>query len=343
MEHSEDDEIEVTAGEGSEASSSVFEAGASDVGLRLDVFVTGRQPALSRSAIQRRIRLGSIRLNGGVAKPGIALRLGDRVEVDHIVERVESQHLVGQEIALSVLYEDESLIVLNKPRGLVVHPGAGVPDGTLVNALVYRFGELSGVAGVERPGIVHRLDKDTSGCLVVARNDIVHRGLAEQFAGREVHKVYVAIVDGRMARGRRKIEEPIGRHPVRRDRMTVIDTPKGREALTLAEAVGWGEGYSVVCCQLHTGRTHQIRVHLRSLGHSVLGDPLYAGRNAMAAPRLMLHAAKLGFRHPVTGRSLRFEAPIPEEMMTYVVGAGVTAARISGWPGPPIQCEGGKR
>jgi len=212
----------------------------------------------------------------------------------------------GEAIALDVLYEDDELIVINKPAGLVVHPGAGNWTGTLVNALIHHCGDsLSGIGGVRRPGIVHRLDKETSGCLVIAKNDLAHQSLAAQFAGRTVEKTYLAIVEGSPRRRSGEVNEPIGRHAVNRQKMKVTTAEKGREALTLYRVLSSADGLSLVECRPRTGRTHQIRVHLKHLGHPIAGDPVYGKRGKYA--RHLLHAWRLAFDHPRTGERLTFK------------------------------------
>jgi 23S rRNA pseudouridine1911/1915/1917 synthase len=226
---------------------------------------------------------------------------------------------------LNILFEDKDIIVLNKPPGIVVHPAAGHDAGTLVNALLYHCGgELSGIGGVARPGIVHRLDKDTSGCLVVAKNDTSHLKLAEQFAGRDVTKIYDAILCGEMRVLKGEVREPIGRHAAQRKRMAVVKG--GREAWTTYEVVERFRGATLVQASLHTGRTHQIRVHFQHLGFPLVGDQIYGRRqNArlrelidLTAPRQMLHARKLCFAHPSNKKQVRFEAPWPEDFLQTV-------------------------
>ena len=224
-------------------------------------------------------------------------------------EKIDNQ---PEAIPLDILFEDADLIVINKPAGLVVHPGAGHKEHTLVNALLHHCPTLSGIGGKERPGIVHRLDKETSGCLVVAKNDAAHRGLSIQFADRTVEKIYLALVAGKLRRATGVIEEKIGRHPVHRKRMSVA-TARGRSARTEYRVVRSNDEFSLIECQLHSGRTHQIRVHLHHLGHPVLGDKVYTSKSAKNFPRQMLHAWKLGFQHPVTKEWKSFEAPLPDE------------------------------
>jgi 23S rRNA pseudouridine1911/1915/1917 synthase len=207
---------------------------------------------------------------------------------------------------------------------MVVHPGAGHEDGTLVNALLHRYGPLSTIGGVERPGIVHRLDKETSGCLVVARNDFSHAALSAQFAGRETEKVYAAVVQGVPAPASGRIESHLARDPFHRLRMAVVAPEKGRAAMTDYEVVHVFSRCALVRCTLHTGRTHQIRVHLKQLGHPLLGDEIYGrpSRQPIAVPRLMLHAARLGFTHPRTGRRLSFAARLPPEFHPFLPDEG---------------------
>ncbi|MEO5721600.1 MAG: RluA family pseudouridine synthase, partial [Chthoniobacterales bacterium] len=219
-------------------------------------------------------------------------------------------------IAFPILFEDEDLIVIDKPAGLVVHPGAGNEDGTLVNALLHHCPTLSGIGGKERPGIVHRLDKETSGCLVVAKNDTAHRELSKQFAARTLKKIYLALVAGQLQKTSGAIDAPIARHPVHRQRMAISRTMRGRSAMTEYRVVRAGLEMSLVECALHSGRTHQIRVHLHHLGNPVLGDKLYAAKLAKNFPRQMLHAWRLGFTHPRSGEWKEFEAPLPADFQT---------------------------
>jgi len=282
-------------------------------GLRLDHYLAEKLPELSRSRLQALIKEGYILLNGRQSKPGEKVRAGDRIEAE-IPEAVPAENAAPEAIPLSILYEDDDLVVLDKPAGMVVHPAAGNPDGTLVNALLHHCGALSSIGGEQRPGIVHRLDKETSGCLVAAKNDLAHQGLSKQFAGREVLKVYLALASGRFAKKSGMIETEIGRHPVHRKKMAVLENGRGRASRTAYRVLKELEsGNSLVECTLHTGRTHQIRVHLKHLGHPLLGDELYGKRGKWS--RQMLHAWRLGFNHPRTGSPLRFEAPIPADFL----------------------------
>jgi 23S rRNA pseudouridine1911/1915/1917 synthase len=284
-----------------------------DARRRLDVVVAEKCSRLSRSRVQTLIESGHIKLNGQPVKPRHAVHAGDLVTVEE--PAVVPTHLQPQAIPITFLFEDEFLAVINKPAGLVVHPGAGQTDGTLVNALLHHCTALSGIGGELRPGIVHRLDKETSGCLVIAKNDEIHHRLSRLFANREVEKIYVAICNGIFRQKIGDIREPIGRNPFHRKKMAVTD--KGRSAHTQYKVVKEVNSNSVVLCRLLTGRTHQIRVHLLHLKHPILGDDLY-GRRAFAG-RLMLHAWRLGFQHPMTKNWMEFRAEVPQEF----VGFGV--------------------
>ncbi|MDD5351490.1 MAG: RluA family pseudouridine synthase [Chthoniobacteraceae bacterium] len=282
-------------------------------GQRLDHYLSALLAHLSRSRIQALIKEGHIRVGGAVVKPGEKLRGGQEISV-HEPEAVPVSGVEAEEIPLDILFEDADLLVLNKAPGMVVHPAAGNPGGTLVNALLHHCGSLSAIGGEQRPGIVHRLDKETSGCIVVAKNDAAHQSLARQFAGRTVLKVYLALAAGRLRSQSGVINAPIGRHPVHRKKMAVAPEGKGRNAVTDYKVLRELPGASLVQCTLHTGRTHQIRVHLHHLGHPLLGDALY-GRRA-GYPRQMLHAWRLGFTHPRTGQWMEFQSPIPPDFVT---------------------------
>jgi 23S rRNA pseudouridine1911/1915/1917 synthase len=293
---------------------------ANEAKLRLDQFLAKRLPEFSRSRLQQLIRGGFVRLNDSTSRPRQIVRGGDKIEfTEPPLEKIET---LPEQIPLDILFEDNDLIVINKPAGLVVHPGAGHREHTLVNALLSHCSMLSGIGGKERPGIVHRLDKETSGCLVVAKNDAAHRGLSRQFADRTVQKIYLALVTGRLRKPAGVIEEKIGRHPVHRQRMSATAL-RGRAAKTEYRVVWSSEQASLVECWLHTGRTHQIRVHLNHLGHPVLGDKVYAPRLGKDFPRQMLHAWKLGFRHPRTDEWKNFEAPLPDDFNQAIAGSGL--------------------
>jgi 23S rRNA pseudouridine1911/1915/1917 synthase len=288
-------------------------------GERLDIWLRAKLPNLSRGAIQRLIEEGHVRVNGKVVKSTHAPRAGERVDIDF--PEPKPAEALPEDIPLDVLFEDETLLVINKPPGLVVHPASGHETHTLVNALLHHCeGELSGIGGVARPGIVHRLDKDTSGCLVVAKNDDAHLALSAQFASRKVQKTYHAIVCGEIARDRGEIRAAIARHPSHRKCMTV-DEEFGRESHTSYSVLQRLRGATLAEALLHTGRTHQIRVHFKFLGHPLVGDSTYGHRQNQKleemtkfhAPRQMLHAFRLSFIHPRSGKRVGFEARRPED------------------------------
>ncbi len=290
---------------------------------RLDKFLCERFPAASRGALQRLIEEGHILVNGLRVKPTQSPHAGDQIQV-HWPE-AKPARAQPEKIPLEILYEDKSLLVLNKAAGIVVHPAAGHEEHTLVNALLHHCqGSLSGIGGVARPGIVHRLDKETSGCLVVAKNDETHIALAEQFAAREVEKIYQALVCGEPARASGEIRAAIARHPTHRKRMAVRDDSVGRAAHTSYTILERLYAATLMAAQIHTGRTHQVRVHFQFIGHPLLGDETYGARqNARvkeltryAAPRVMLHAWHLSFRHPLTQKPMEFEAPLPEDFLS---------------------------
>ena len=287
---------------------------------RLDTFLRAQFPAVSRVAIQRLIEQGHIQVNGRTAKSTHHPRAGELIEVRW--PEAHPAEAQAEAIPLDILFEDRDLLVLNKPPGLVVHPAAGHEEHTLVNALLHHCkGGLSGIGGVARPGIVHRLDKDTSGCLVVAKNDETHLALSAQFAGRTVQKTYLALACGILPRDSGAIRAAIARHPSHRKRMAV-DDEFGREALTGYEVVERLGCATLVKAFLHTGRTHQIRVHFQFLGFPLVGDATYGNRQNQrfeelahfAAKRQMLHSWQLSFIHPRSGEKLNFEAPLPEDM-----------------------------
>ena len=281
-----------------------------DARLRLDVFLTKQLPIYSRSRVQQLIRDRFVSLNGAPARPSDLVRAGDQIDlVEPPPARIDHQ---PEPIPLDILFEDADLIVINKPAGLVVHPGSGQREHTLINALLHHCPNLSGIGGKERPGIVHRLDKETSGCIVVAKNDQAHRALSAQFAARTVEKVYLALVAGKLRKNSGMIEEKIGRHPVHRRRMSVAAT-RGRPAKTEYRVLHASDAASLVECRLHSGRTHQIRVHLHHLRHPVLGDKVYAPKLTGNFSRQLLHAWKLGFQHPRTGEWKLFSSPPPED------------------------------
>jgi 23S rRNA pseudouridine1911/1915/1917 synthase len=286
---------------------------------RLDVFLRRKLPELSRGAIQRLLAGGAIRVDGQIVKPTHHPRAGETV----VILRPETLPATAQAeaIPLDILHEDADLVVLNKPVGLVVHPAAGHREHTLVNALLHHCGgQLSGIGGVARPGIVHRLDKETSGCLVAAKNDAAHLHLSAQFAGRDVEKIYLALACGRLPRLSGHIDAAIARDPAHRQRMAV-SARKGREARTSYRVLERWPDATLLEVGLHTGRTHQIRVHLRHLGFPVAGDRVYGARatarlkeaTGYTAPRPLLHARRLTLTHPRDGRRMTFEAPLPAD------------------------------
>ena len=276
-------------------------------GERLDVCTA--QVCVSRAQATRLIKEGRVTVNGQVqSKPGFELRAGNVITVD--LPPVRETQLVAQDIPIEILYEDEYLAVVNKPAGLVVHPGAGNPDGTLVNALMARLSSLSGIGGELRPGIVHRLDKDTSGLILIAKDDETHQALSAQLADRQMEKHYHAVVEGRFRELSGRIEAPIGRSAKDRKKMAI--RADGRYALTEWKVLKpeFRHG-TLLDVHILTGRTHQIRVHMASIGHPVMGDPIYGHANN--APRLMLHAYSLAFTHPRTQERLTMTAPCPFE------------------------------
>ncbi|MEJ0090980.1 MAG: RluA family pseudouridine synthase [Limisphaerales bacterium] len=287
---------------------------------RLDKFLCDKFPAASRGALQRLIEEGHIRVNGKAVKPTHHPHAGEEIYV-HWPEAKPAE-AQPEKIPLDILFEDKSLLVVNKPAGLVVHPAAGHEEHTLVNALLHHCkGSLSGIGGVARPGIVHRLDKETSGCLVIAKNDETHIALAEQFAEREVKKIYHALVCGEPARDSGEIRAAIARHPTHRKRMAVRDESEGRSAHTSYKILERLYATTLMEAQIHTGRTHQIRVHFQFIGHPLLGDETYGAKQNVrvkeltnyVAPRVMLHAKHLSFVHPRTKKPMDFEAPLPPD------------------------------
>jgi 23S rRNA pseudouridine1911/1915/1917 synthase len=299
-----------------------FSIGSDDVNERLDRFLTRQMPAHSRAYLQQLIEQGQITVDGQATKSGYRLRLGDRVAVNLPAPRPSG--VLPEPICLDVLYEDAHLLVVNKPAGMVVHPSPGNASETLVNALLAHCPRLSGVGGVERPGIVHRLDKDTSGAIVAAKDDVTHRGLAGQFADRRVDKLYLAVVAGDVREAAGVVDAAIGRLPVCRQKMST-HTRGGREAVTEYRVLERFGHHTLVELRPRTGRTHQIRVHMAALGHPLLGDPTYGHtRKALTrAPlvrqlswfrRQALHASELAFTHPVTGEPVECRAPLPDDL-----------------------------
>ncbi len=293
-----------------------FGAEEGDAGKRLDHFLQERLANYSRSRIQAWIKEGRVLVNGSAAKASHLLRAGESIDASPM--ELPPLEAAPEDLPVEVLYEDASVIAINKPAGLMVHAGAGVRSGTLVNRLVHRFQSLSQVGGALRPGIVHRLDKETSGVLLVARTDAAHRHLAAQFAARTVEKIYLALVRGSIRAESGKITEPIARDPVRRTRMTA-KAPAGRAALTEYRVLKRFSGFTLLEIRLGTGRTHQIRVHMADMGHPVAGDRLY-GPAKTAAARMFLHAARISFVSPATSARVTVESPLPEELQQWLAG-----------------------
>ncbi len=283
--------------------------------MRLDAFLAQELSDHSRSKIQSLIKSGDITVNGSRVKPKYALEQHDQVEVS--IPAPASREILPEDLPIEVLYEDQDVIVLNKAPGMVVHPATGSPDGTVVNALLHHCqGELAAAGGEERPGVVHRLDKDTSGCLIVAKQNEAHLELVRQFADRETKKYYLCVTERPLLKERDSVFTNIGRHPVHRQKMAVLEPGAGKPAITDYYTLHTADdGTSLVLCVLHTGRTHQIRVHMKHSGAALLGDPIYANvsRQTNKPGRLMLHAWRLGVTHPRSGEWLQNEAPFPAE------------------------------
>lgn len=278
-------------------------------GLRLDLALKKVFPEISRSRVQQLIDEGYILVNGRKAKASYQVRIGDEVSVT--IPDPQPLEVVAEEIPLNIIYEDKDLAVINKPAGMTVHPAPGHSRGTLVNALLARCHDLSGIGGYLRPGIVHRLDKDTSGLMLVAKNDLAHLRLAKAIKQRKVKRIYMGLVHGVPSPRQGCIDAPIGRHPVRRKEMTV--TPiNSRPAITNYKVIEEFSSYSLIEARLETGRTHQIRVHMAYIGHPIVGDPVYGRRKGNLGLRTQaLHAARLVFSHPTTGEIMDFQAPLP--------------------------------
>lgn len=292
-----------------------------DRGKRLDLYLHEKLTDFSRARIQEWIKSGRVHVDGAARKSSYELRGGEFIEVEPAPPA--PLNATPEDLPIDILYEDQDVIAVNKPAGMVVHAGAGVHAGTLVNRLVHHFGKLSTVGGELRPGIVHRLDKDTSGVLLVARTDGAHRALAEQFSGRTVEKIYLALVHGATKQDRGKITAKITRDPVRRTRMTA-KLGVGRTALTDWEVLQRWPAFTLLRVRIGTGRTHQIRVHLASIGHPVAGDKLYGapgnieGRPALG--RFFLHAHRISFTSPSAGTRITVESPLPAELSDWMQG-----------------------
>ena len=276
---------------------------------RLDVYLVAERPALTRSQVRQLIGNGHVLVNGSASKPGQKLKAGDEIHVS--VPEPQLTDLLAEDIAVSVLYQDADLAVIDKPAGLSVHPGPGHPTGTLVNALLAICPDIAGIGDTVRPGIVHRLDKDTSGVMVVAKTTAAHQHLARQLASRSMSKTYRALAVGEVLPASGTLRYPIGRDRSNRKRMAVVEG--GRESVTCYEVTRSVGGCSLLNVFPQTGRTHQIRVHFAAIGHPLLGDALY-GKKSPLLPRQFLHAHSLGFVHPTTGEKMTFTAPLPEDM-----------------------------
>lgn len=307
-------------------------AAPADAGRRLDSFLTERVPTLSRTRVQELIREGSVHVDGGLAKASHPVAAGELIEIDVLPRPAPIAH--PEDLPLEFLLVDDDFVIVNKPTGMVVHAGAGHSGGTLVNALLHRLGRLSVSGGALRPGIVHRLDRETSGAMVVARNDNAHEHLSEQFRSRNVQKIYLALVHGQVRGDSGTITLPISRDARRRTRMTAR-AGKGRQARTDWRVVARLEHCTLLEAVLHTGRTHQIRAHFAAIGHPIVGDALYgapralrAGKRDVAlAQRNFLHAAQIGFSHPTTGAWVQVRAPLPTDLRLYFE----QAAAAMGW------------
>ena len=287
---------------------------------RIDVFLS-KEIGLSRSQVDKLIKGGQVKLNNGIAKPSYKIKRDDRI----IVNIPPAKEIAAQpeNIPLDIVYEDKDIIVINKPPGIVVHPAAGNEKGTLVNALLNHCRDLSGIGGSIRPGVVHRLDKDTSGLIVFAKNDAAHLNISKQIKDREVKKIYLALVHGEVKNDSGVIDAPMGRHPVNRKKMAVItsSSQKRREALTYYRVIKRYKGYTLVELDLKTGRTHQIRVHLSHIGYPVVGDSVYSKKkDGTGATRQLLHASRLSFHHPITGKYLEFRSDVPVDMEKVLEG-----------------------
>jgi 23S rRNA pseudouridine1911/1915/1917 synthase len=290
-----------------------------DAGMRLDQVVHARLPDISRSRIQDWIRGGRVLVNGTSERASRTVRSGETVQVEPA--ELPPLHAAAEAIPLAILYEDDDLVAIDKPAGMVVHAGAGVHSGTLVNALLHHFQQLSTVGGDLRPGIVHRLDRYTSGVILVAKNDAAHQRLAKQFATHQVEKVYLALVHGNVERGHGRIERPIARDPVRRVRMTAR-LVAGREARSEYRVLHRFERFTFLEVRISTGRTHQIRVHLSSIGHPIVGDTLYGAPAKIAdrppLGRYFLHAHRIRFHQPTTGEEETVISPLPQDLESWM-------------------------
>ena len=299
----------MTAGTASDRSREFWEFRVAVGESRLDRYLAGQDTGLTRSRLQRLIVEGQVLVNGGPAKPSHKVRAGDQVTLS--VPPPRPSGLVAQDIPVTVVYQDQDLVVIDKPAGLAVHPGPGHPDHTLVNALLAMCPDIQGIGGEIRPGIVHRLDKDTSGLMMVAKTHQAHNNLSEQIKARRVTKGYLALVEGVPAPPQGRVDAPVGRHPRRRTRMAVV--VGGKEARTSYKLREKFQDYSLLELYLETGRTHQIRVHMAHIGHPLVGDTTYGHRSALVG-RHFLHAFHLAFKHPASGEPLEFQIGLPSDL-----------------------------
>ncbi|OEC02630.1 pseudouridine synthase [Lysinibacillus sphaericus] len=276
-------------------------------GERIDKAVSSIQNEWSRTQISNWITEGIVKVNGEAVKAKYKVKAGDVVEI--IVPEAEPLDVIAENLDLEIVYEDADVLVVNKPKGMVVHPAPGHMTGTLVNGLMYHCTDLSGINGIMRPGIVHRIDKDTSGLLMVAKNDKAHESLVEQLVNKTVTRKYTALVHGHIAHDKGTIDAPIGRDQKDRQKQAVVD--KGKHAVTHFQVIERFGDYTLVECRLETGRTHQIRVHMQYIGFPLVGDPKYGPRKTLDFGGQVLHAGVLGFTHPTTGEYMEFEAPLP--------------------------------
>ena len=283
---------------------------------RLDNFLVKQNLGLSRTYLQKLIDEKKILVNDLPSKHSYKLKLDDKITID--IPPPKKLEITAENIPLDIVYEDDDLLIVNKPRGMVTHPAVGNYSGTLVNALMYHINNLSGIGGALRPGIVHRLDKDTSGLLLVAKSDLAHQSLSKQLKDRTVKKIYVTLVHGVIKQNEGYVQEKIGRHPVNRKKMAIIKRPdlKSREALTFFKVLKRHRENTLVELNLKTGRTHQIRVHMSHIGHPLVGDKTYGGRTKIGETEVktLLHAQTIGFIHPRTGKYMEFSRPMPDDM-----------------------------
>ncbi len=288
-------------------------------GIRLDKWISEVMPVYSRSAAQKLIDNGEVTVNGATCLKNYKVKFGDEIDIPEPVEKPDE--ILPEDIPLNIVYEDEHLLVVNKPKHMVVHPADGNPSGTLVNALLYHCGPLTSINGEFRQGIVHRIDKDTSGLLVVAKTDEAYEGLAEQVRAHSMDRYYEAIVYGGFRADEGTVDAPIGRHPIDRKKMAILKLtdPSARDAVTHWSVIKRYQGFTHIRLKLETGRTHQIRVHMASLSHPVAGDPVYGPKKVIASLEgQCLHAKQLGFVHPVTREHLLFDSELPEYFTRYL-------------------------